>query len=240
MPQESLNTRRGVSHSMHGGYIALDIETANLSMKAEGLSFNNPQGWRTACVCVYDGVRDTEHFYVHPDMIDEIDYPTLLHDFNDLSNDLENWFDEGRILVTHNGTGFDNPIISKSIEDGGAGCENILSRFTYERQVDMALTLTDVTGVRYRLQHLIHGLLGMDESKLMQAQFAPIEWNKRNFEGVLQYCIDDCKKTLTVYETAKEKGEFIAVGGRNKYPIVTFDDFENVRLRLKQEQIQTK
>ena len=28
--------------------IALDIETANLDMDAEGLAFDNPKGWKTA------------------------------------------------------------------------------------------------------------------------------------------------------------------------------------------------
>ena len=35
-------------------YIALDIETANLDMEAEGLQFGNPKGWKTSCVCIYD------------------------------------------------------------------------------------------------------------------------------------------------------------------------------------------
>ena len=30
--------------------VALDIETANLDMDAEGLAFDDPQGWRISCV----------------------------------------------------------------------------------------------------------------------------------------------------------------------------------------------
>ena len=33
--------------------IALDIETKNLDMKAEGLDFNNPDGWKVSCVSIW-------------------------------------------------------------------------------------------------------------------------------------------------------------------------------------------
>ena len=35
-------------------YVVLDIETSNLDMEAEGLTFGNPEGWNTACVSLYD------------------------------------------------------------------------------------------------------------------------------------------------------------------------------------------
>ena len=34
--------------------IALDIETANLDMEAEGLKFDDPTGWKTAVVCIHN------------------------------------------------------------------------------------------------------------------------------------------------------------------------------------------
>jgi hypothetical protein len=44
--------------------IALDIETANLDMDAEGLSFSNPQGWKTSVVCVYNSHEDKNYIFV--------------------------------------------------------------------------------------------------------------------------------------------------------------------------------
>ena len=58
-------------------YIALDIETANLDMEAEGLQFGNPKGWKTSCVCLYDfwideGVDMGRGYYYVPDPQDII------------------------------------------------------------------------------------------------------------------------------------------------------------------------
>ena len=52
-------------------YIALDIETANLDMEAEGLEFGNPKGWKTSCVCLYafwidDRGRDGQRLLMFP------------------------------------------------------------------------------------------------------------------------------------------------------------------------------
>ncbi len=44
--------------------IGLDIETLNLDMDSEGLEFDNPQGWKTSCVCIYDHHRDLTYHYV--------------------------------------------------------------------------------------------------------------------------------------------------------------------------------
>ena len=54
--------------------LVLDIETANLDMEAEGLSFDNPKGWTTSCVGIYDiweGESEGVHYYyvANPDKI---------------------------------------------------------------------------------------------------------------------------------------------------------------------------
>ena len=58
------------------GHISLDIETANLDMEAEGLKFDDPQGWKTAVVCVhvapYHSVADPMDFiYVADNVLEE-------------------------------------------------------------------------------------------------------------------------------------------------------------------------
>ena len=35
-------------------FLVLDIETSNLDMDVDGLTFDNPKGWRTSCVGIYD------------------------------------------------------------------------------------------------------------------------------------------------------------------------------------------
>lgn len=214
-------------------YIVLDIETANLSMKDEGLEFNNPKGWKISCVCVYDSHKDQDWFFINESEMDAVNRSISnyeLYGFNKLNEMLNQWFDEGYILMTHNGTFFDNPILSKSIVDGGAGCGSILKQFDSSRQIDMSLTLNELTGERYRLQHLVHGLLGNSFSKLMDAAFAPVEWNNGNYENVLKYCISDCHLTLDAYLVAEKLGEFRAVCSHKTYPIVKFTDFEEMRV----------
>ena len=47
--------------------ISLDIETANLDMDAEGLSFGDPKGWRTSCVCIHNSTTGiTNNIICHP------------------------------------------------------------------------------------------------------------------------------------------------------------------------------
>ena len=198
--------------------ISLDIETANLDMKAEGLIFDNPKGWKTAVVCVHDGVHNRTSIYVHPDKYDEVTRICggklgIVYPFDILEYHLRSKRNEGYTLLTHNGLGFDLPIISKSIEDGGVGgCASLLEKWPKNQMMDTCAVLSKATGERYRLNHLIHGLLGEEASKLMDAANAPKEWAKGNYEEVIRYCIDDTQKTLAVFLTAGNEGEFRAIG----------------------------
>ena len=89
--------------------------------------------------------------------------------------------------------------------------------------MDTSAVLSKATGERYRLNHLIHGLLGEEQSKLMDAANAPKEWAKGNYEDVIRYCIDDTQKTLAVYLTAGEEGEFRAIGKESYRPVPMID-----------------
>ena len=198
--------------------IALDIETANLDMDAEGLAFDNPKGWKTAVVCMYDSKDGLNSIYVHPDNYDEVVRKCggklgIVFKFEMLAYHLRNARNEGYLLLTHNGEGFDFPIMSKTQKQGGVGSvKSLLEKWPENQKLDMAQYLKKETGIRYRLNHLIHGLLGEEESKLMDAANAPIEWNKGNHEEVIRYCIDDCQKTYRVLMKAQEMGRFTAIG----------------------------
>jgi hypothetical protein len=210
--------------------IALDIETANLDMKQEGLEFSNPKGWRTACVCVYDSVTQEEHFYVEDEYVLTVLNDGLKTRFRKrvkniyfLSQDLERWFESGYTLLTHNGTNFDVPILRKSIDEGGGSCERVFGKsFPH---IDMSHSLYQMTTFRYKLQHLVKGMLGEERSKLMDAALAPVEWNKGNYHSVLEYCIMDCILNLEVFTECASQGEIRAIGTW-EYPTVPFEEFQ--------------
>jgi len=201
--------------------ISLDIETLNLSMADEGLDFNNPVGWSISCVGVYDAHNDEKYMYVaNPkEMLKSYDF--VMYSLEELRIHLEEWFDDGYSLLTHNGTNFDLPILSKPIADGGGSCESLWDNSTH---YDLSNSLLKLTGKRYKLQHLVKGMLGEDKSKLMEAKFAPVEWDNGNYISVMEYCISDCILTHEVFTECAKQGEIRAIGNYGKYPIVSFDE----------------
>jgi len=231
MPSLSVNFYENYGvYAMDMRIISLDIETANLDMKAEGLSFDDPKGWRTSVVCLHDGVLNMTHTYVHPDEYEEVKKTHdkslgRLYPFDVLEYHLRRKRNEGYTLLTHNGLKFDLPIISKPIKDGGVGgCASLLKKWPKEQMMDTAAVLTQVTGERYHLNHLIHGLLGENHSKLMDAANAPIQWAEGNHAEVIRYCIDDTQKTLAVFLTAGSEGEFRAIG-KDSYRTVPIKEY---------------
>jgi len=234
---ETLNLSRDIPDEKVGEVlfkvISLDIETANLDMKVEGLSFDDPKGWKTSCVCVHDSITNLTHTYVHADMVNIVKencegVASLVYDFRFLGHHLRGWRDDGFLLLTHNGLGFDLPIISKTVKDGGVGrIASLLTKWPKGQMMDTCAVLTKATGQRYRLNHLIHGMLGEDESKLMDAANAPKEWAKGNYADVIRYCIDDTRKTLAVFYEGFRQKEFRAIG-KDEYRIVPIEEFVSV------------
>lgn len=205
-------------------YIALDIETLNLDMEAEGLQFGDPTGWRTSCVCIYDfwideGVDSGMGiFYVaDPDAIIEVD-PTMrgyaIRPLDSLSSDLTTYFKQGYTLVTKNGLGFDLPILSKHIDDGGANCLDIIEDFELDdRHLDICYLLRQQYGYRFSLASLVAGIYGDSDSKTMAAADAPIQWSEKQYRHVLDYCMHDCVLTAKVFVDAPSRS-FEAKGNR--------------------------
>jgi hypothetical protein len=209
--------------------ISLDIETLNMDMKKEKLKFDDPKGWKTSVVCIHDNIKEKNYIYVSMENYAEVTRLCggkigFVYPFNMLEHHLSKWLGDGYTILTHNGLGFDLPIISKSIIDGGVGCEAILKTWPKMQMVDTCHVLTEATGVRYRLNHLIHSMLGIDESKLMDAADAPKAWAKEKYEEVIRYCIDDTMKTLQVYFKAGELGGFSAIG-KEDYRFVSSMEF---------------
>lgn len=200
--------------------IALDIETKNLDMETEGLEFSNPKGWKTSCVSIYD-CTGGGYFYNYADL-EELPYEIIedygVLPFEALKNDMNQWYEEGYLLLTKNGNNFDLPIISKPISEGGCGVAAEVEKFNEgdgitSSHLDLQTYLEEATnGVRFSLQTLIKSVLGEQESKLMEAKFAPDEWAAGNYGEVLRYCEEDARYTYKVWEIARMTGSIQASG----------------------------
>jgi DNA polymerase III epsilon subunit-like protein len=197
--------------------ICLDIETSNVSMKSEGLYFGNPNGWKTSCVCIFDGYEGKGYYFVkdpesiiqkYTDIMDDDPVKKSmfnhLFSFTEMLPMMEDFFNKGYTLVTHNGNSFDLPILAKPIKAGGGNLKDIIQRFKKDnRNLDTCAYLKEKTGYRFRLQYLIKGIVGKDSSKLMDASNAPIAWNAGNYLQVLGYCMCDSIFTYEVYMGVK-------------------------------------
>ena len=206
--------------------IALDIETKNLDMKAEGLDFNNPDGWKVSCVSIWHPTSGAYN-YAGKDY-----FGSMAMSFEQLKDDLQTWFEDGYTLITKNGTNFDLPIISKSIADGGCGVKKIIKEYIEgdeiaSRHLDLQTYLEDATfGVRFSLQTLIKSVLGTDESKLMEAKYAPQAWMDGNYAEVIHYCEEDARYTYEVWNVARTRG-YIQASGKNSE-----GDYEECYVRI--------
>lgn len=190
----------------------LDIETKNVDISE--LSFDNPKGWEISCICV---VSEDNEIYTFSDARDELieesifrnrinnepdfiwnNYP--LNHFHEFIEQLM-WDDE-HLVITKNGAKFDIPIIEEYL---GVSLEGLLNHYDIEKHI------MDESGERYRLSELIHYHIGKEEGKLLEAKYAPTLWNQGYYEVVVGYCIDDCYKTLQVYNDAKMRGFYSAI-----------------------------
>ena len=123
-----------------------------------------------------------------------------MYNFTEAAPFFKKWYNEGYILITHNGNSFDIPIINKSITHGGLNIKEIMNQFNSEnRIIDTCEYLFKQTGYRFSLQNLIKGILGSNESKFMESKEAPVYWNNKNYLSVIGYCIGDCIYTWEVF-----------------------------------------
>jgi len=137
--------------------------------------------------------------------------------FEHLSDFLNKCLEDELPLLTHNGKGFDLPILMKDITAGGASCHDVLT--DYEQlgfHMDTAADLSHKTGKRFHLQDLIKGVLGPTATKMMNAADAPIEWHNGNYEAVLNYCLSDCLLTYQMFYIAADEGVLEAAPSKGK------------------------
>lgn len=200
--------------------IILDIETANLDMDAEGLSFDNPSGWIVSCVGVHLMGADHDYVYVRdygPVMAQVMQNTPAYKVFplSMLAMHMNGWLMRGVPLITHNGESFDLPILAKPTAKGGAGCASAVSKYAENGlHIDTCARLLSHTGLRIHLSDLCSTLLGSDPSdgKSMPAAEAPIAWSEERYREVIEYCIQDCRLTARVWDVARTSEPFEIVG----------------------------
>ncbi len=198
--------------------IALDIETANTSMS--GLDFNDPVGWQVSCIGIYDGVQDTAYLYVAntAEVMQDLgaDPSMIVQPISNLCADLEQWFKQGFSMITHNGAGFDLPILAKPVQEGGAGCAAVLNDFEQGSvHIDTCRWLFQRSGHRVHLADLSRSILGTSPAseKLMPAAEAPQAWAQHRYAQVAKYCIQDCVLTYRAWKMAGVEDGMWAVPG---------------------------
>ena len=209
--------------------IILDIETKNLEAIGDGIVFGHPANWNTSCVCTLELVGpeltdlEAKVFVNHKDLAkvkDAMPNATITP-LNELRDYLNNSLEDGLPLLTHNGDSFDLPILSKSLEDGGAGCAEVIKDYIDAGlTVDTCADLKRWTGKRFHLQDLIQGVLGSNASKLMSGANAPKEWNAGNYAGVIEYCLSDSSLTYQMFCVAAQQGFVEANASKETNPTV--------------------
>ena len=189
----------------------LDIETKNVDIS--DLSFDDPKGWEISCICV---VSEDNEIYTFSDARDELIEEAIFRnrinnepDFIWNNRPLSHFFqflehllwDEEHLVITKNGAKFDIPIIEEYLNVSFDG----INHYDIEKHI------MDESGERYRLSELIHYHIGKEEGKLLEAKYAPTLWSQGYYEVVVGYCIDDCYKTLQVYNDAKMRGYYCGI-----------------------------
>ena len=189
----------------------LDIETSNVDISE--LSFDNPKGWEISCICV---VSEENEIFTFSDVRDELFEEAIFRhridnepDFIWNNRPLSHFFqflehliwDDEHILITKNGAKFDLPIIEEYLSLSFEG----INHYDIEKHI------MDESGERYRLSELIHYHVGKEEGKLLEAKYAPTLWSQGYYEVVVGYCIDDCYKTMKVYDDARMRGFYSAI-----------------------------
>lgn len=189
----------------------LDIETSNVDIS--DLSFDNPKGWEISCICV---VSEENEIFTFSDVKGELFEEAIFRhridnepDFIWNNRPLSHFhqfiehlmLDDEHILITKNGAKFDLPIIEEYLSLSFEG----INHYDIEKHI------MDESGERYRLSELIHYHVGKEEGKLLEAKYAPTLWSQGYYEVVVGYCIDDCYKTMKVYDDAKMRGFYSAI-----------------------------
>ena len=168
--------------------LTFDIETKYLADEVGG--WNNSHKMGVACLVVLDS-RDLSYHIFSPD--DVPDTKPLIQVIELFDNAL----DEGRIINGYNILNFDFTVLEHEL-----GLKNL--KHKYESIiVDPMQHIYEQLGFRISLQDLVS--LNFNDSKLMDAKNAPIEWRKGNYQKVIDYCKKDVELEYKLYLKGKNE-----------------------------------
>ena len=178
--------------------LALDIETANYSHDIGG--FRNTYLFEPTVVATWDGSDGTIYCNKSVNQLPSNVVLKSLHP-KTLGEDLQKHLDNGDMILGHNLTLFDLPILRDSLDCLEAG--TVLSK-SKENILDTSILLRSVIGHAIPLKDAVRHTLG--KSKLMDSNDAPLQWRLGQYEKVAKYCLDDARLVYDLWSHGKDEG----------------------------------
>ncbi len=179
--------------------LSIDIETTSVE------DFKDLTGVIANVIVVWDSVSPTKKWVFVQDEALHLDDVLPM---SALRKHLIEWLKSGRVLGGQNILGFDFPVM---MDDDNLKVKDVLQAFIDTRQiVDTSKYISDRYGFRVSLKYMAGGSLG--DEKLMDGANAPIEWDNRNYQDVVEYCIKDTILWSEIHQFGVEKG-YVNIGG---------------------------
>tara|TARA_R100000008_G_scaffold84936_1_gene73595 strand:+ start:1068 stop:1670 length:603 start_codon:yes stop_codon:yes gene_type:complete len=180
------------------GMLALDIETGNYSHDIGG--FRNTYLFEPTVVATWDGDNGTIYCNKSVDNLPTNVILKKLHP-KTLGEDLRTHIEKGDVILGHNLTLFDLPILRDSLDCMEAG--EVLSK-SKENIFDTSIVLRSVIGHAIPLSDTVKHTLG--KGKLMESTQAPLQWRLGQYEKVAKYCLEDARLVYDLWAHGKSEG----------------------------------
>ena len=158
-------------------------------------------------IVISDPVKPEQSYkFVRSEALNKID--TDLFPMSSLRPFLEDAFIDGRFLGGQNILGFDFPVM---MNDETLDVKDVIQAFIDTRQViDTSKYIKDRYNFRVSLKYMAAGSIGGE--KLMDGANAPIEWERGNYQDVIDYCVQDTVLWSDIHRYGVENG-YINIGG---------------------------
>lgn len=173
--------------------LAIDLETKNFAHEIGG--WNNTHMFRVSTVCTWDGDKGT--IYIDKSVDDLNKGNVEVKPISQLKFDLDDHFEKGGLLLGHNITSFDLPILKNALD---IYC--IKKYMDKKAYIDTSQYLNKEFGERYSLSNLVQNTL--DSDKIMNSEDAPVVWKAGGYEEVAKYCLKDCELVYDLWKHGQE------------------------------------
>ncbi|MCD4696090.1 MAG: ribonuclease H-like domain-containing protein [Bacteroidales bacterium] len=168
--------------------LTFDIETKKLADEVGG--WNNIHKMGVACLVVLDSRNLSYHVFSPDDVPDTKPLIQVVELFDSALN-------EGRIINGYNILNFDFIVLEHEL-----GIKNLKQKYK-SIIVDPMQHIYEQLGFRVSLQDIVS--LNFNDSKLMDAKKAPMEWRKGNYQKVIDYCKKDVEFEYKLYLKGKKE-----------------------------------